>query len=42
MQVFDVARHTKLWNYDQSRWSTSIGSWLERQGITAVPADAGS
>ena len=22
--------------------STSIGSWLERQGITAVPADAGS
>ena len=42
MQVFDVARHTKLWNYDQARWSTSIGSWLERQGITAVPADAGS
>jgi len=42
MQVFDVARHTKLWNYDQTRWSTSIGSWLERQGITAVPADAGS
>jgi uncharacterized protein len=34
MQVFEVARHTKLWNYDQERWSDSIRRWLERQGIT--------
>ncbi|GAA3209021.1 alpha/beta hydrolase family protein [Microbacterium terregens] len=35
MQVFEVARHTKLWNYDQERWSQSIRTWLERQGLTA-------
>jgi len=34
MQVFEVARHTKLWNYDQERWSDSIRTWLERQGLT--------
>jgi len=33
MQVFEVARHTKLWNYDQERWSDSIRGWLERQGL---------
>ncbi|MGZ8804278.1 MAG: alpha/beta hydrolase, partial [Microbacterium sp.] len=27
MQVFEVARHTKLWNYDQERWSESIRTW---------------
>ncbi|MFC8683225.1 alpha/beta hydrolase [Microbacterium ureisolvens] len=36
MQVFEVARHTKLWNYDQERWSDSISTWLRAQGI--VPA----
>ena len=35
MQVFEVARHTKLWNYDQERWSESIRRWLERQGLSA-------
>jgi alpha-beta hydrolase superfamily lysophospholipase len=35
MQVFEVARHTKLWNYDQERWSSSIGAWLTAQGIVA-------
>ncbi|MFB7891079.1 alpha/beta hydrolase family protein [Microbacterium sp. NPDC056044] len=35
MQVFEVARHTKLWNYDQERWSASIGTWLEAHGIAA-------
>lgn len=35
MQVFEVARHTKLWNYDQERWSNSIRRWLERQGLTS-------
>jgi alpha-beta hydrolase superfamily lysophospholipase len=33
MQVFEVARHTKLWNYDQERWSDSIRGWLARQGL---------
>ena len=35
MQVFEVARHTKLWNYDQQRWSNTIGAWLTAQGLTA-------
>lgn len=35
MQVFEVARHTKLWNYDQERWSSSIGAWLTARGLVA-------
>ncbi|WP_082496901.1 alpha/beta hydrolase [Microbacterium sp. Leaf288] len=35
MQVFEVARHTKLWNYDQERWSAGIGTWLAAHGIVA-------
>lgn len=38
MQVFEVARHTKLWNYDQQRWSESIRSWLDRRGLTSRAA----
>ncbi|HEX5730866.1 alpha/beta hydrolase, partial [Microbacterium sp.] len=34
MQVFEIARHTKLWNYDQERWSDSIRMWLERHDLT--------
>ncbi|MBW9094663.1 alpha/beta fold hydrolase [Microbacterium jejuense] len=34
LQVFEVARHTKLWNYDQERWSDAIRTWLERRGLT--------
>ncbi|GAA5027205.1 alpha/beta hydrolase family protein [Microbacterium fluvii] len=41
LRVFDTARHTKLWNYDQERWSDSIRAWLRRTGISA-PADADS
>ena len=37
LNVFEVARHTKLWNYDQSRWSDSIRSWLVAQDL-AEPA----
>lgn len=33
LQVFDTARHTKLWNYDQERWSRAITGWLEQQGL---------
>lgn len=35
MQVFDTARHTKLWNYDQERWTAAISSWLREKGIAA-------
>lgn len=33
MKVFDVARHTKLWNYDQDRWSESIREWVRARGL---------
>jgi alpha-beta hydrolase superfamily lysophospholipase len=39
LQVFEVARHTKLWNYDQERWSDSIRRWLAAQGLAAEPAE---
>ncbi|ALJ20424.1 alpha/beta hydrolase family protein [Microbacterium sp. No. 7] len=32
-QVFDTARHTKLWNYDQDRWVEVIAQWLERHAL---------
>lgn len=35
MHTFTVARHTKLWNYDQERWSTAISEWLTGLGLTA-------
>ncbi|KAA9110528.1 alpha/beta hydrolase family protein [Microbacterium rhizomatis] len=42
LEVFEVARHTKLWNYDQERWSDSIRSWVLRQGLTPAHAAAES
>jgi len=33
LKVFEVARHTKLWNYDQERWSQSIRAWLTARGL---------
>jgi len=41
LETFSVARHTKLWNYDQDRWTRTITEWLRRQGLTNEPA-AGS
>lgn len=38
LQVFDVARHTKLWNYDEQRWSGAIAAWLERHDLRASSA----
>ena len=29
-EAFEVARHTKLWNYDRRRWEGAIRGWLER------------
>lgn len=36
LQVFHIARHTKLWNYDPERWSQSIREWLTRHDIVAA------
>jgi alpha-beta hydrolase superfamily lysophospholipase len=30
---FQVARHTKLWNYDRATFERSIDSWLAEQGL---------
>ncbi|WP_159500770.1 S9 family peptidase [Microbacterium sp. 18062] len=41
LEVFEVARHTKLWNYDEQRWTARIREWLRACGLTRedVPAD---
>jgi len=41
LHVFDTARHTKLWNYDQDRWIDTIGEWLDRHDLSVSPV-AGS
>ncbi|MFJ4160575.1 alpha/beta hydrolase family protein [Microbacterium testaceum] len=33
METFTVARHTKLWNYDETRWTTAIRDWVRGQGL---------
>lgn len=33
LEVFRVARHTKLWNYDQERWSGRITRWLREHDL---------
>lgn len=35
MDTFTIARHTKLWNYDQARWEATIRTWLATAGFTA-------
>ncbi|UAJ77993.1 alpha/beta fold hydrolase [Leifsonia sp. ZF2019] len=34
---FTVALHTKLWNYDETKWSTSITEWLD--GTVHAPGE---
>jgi len=34
-EEFTVARHTKLWNYDRTRWEDAIRNWLA--GVEAMP-----
>ena len=29
-EAFEVARHTKLWNYDRERWEGAISDWIAR------------
>lgn len=41
LEVFDTARHTKLWNYDPDRWTAVIRSWLrglDAASVTARPS----
>jgi dienelactone hydrolase len=38
LQVFRTARHTKLWNYDQQRWTDAIGDWLRAHDLVGAPA----
>ena len=33
MPPFTGARHTKLWNYDQNRWTDAITDWLGENGF---------
>ncbi|GAA3021546.1 alpha/beta hydrolase family protein [Microbacterium dextranolyticum] len=40
LQSFTTARHTKLWNYDQERWTDAIRDWLRRQDL--APAEEGA
>lgn len=35
MPHFTVARHTKIWNYDQNAWTVAIEEWLKEQGLSA-------
>jgi pimeloyl-ACP methyl ester carboxylesterase len=42
LQTFAVARHTKLWNYDQERWNAVIADWLRRRGLVIEDAAAGN
>ncbi|WP_407360517.1 alpha/beta hydrolase family protein [Microbacterium sp. LBN7] len=35
MPEFSVARHTKIWNYDQPGWTAAITDWVEAQGFSA-------
>lgn len=37
---FATALHTKLWNYDEERWSTSIAGWLEEHIDAEEPTEA--
>jgi alpha-beta hydrolase superfamily lysophospholipase len=38
LESFEVARHTKLWNYDQDRWTGAIARFLRERGLTAAGA----
>lgn len=35
MPFFSGARHTKIWNYDETGWTAAIRDWLAAQGFSA-------
>lgn len=37
LEVFRTARDTKLWNYDQERWSGRITQWLRAHSLVPEP-----
>ncbi|ROS54441.1 S9 family peptidase [Frigoribacterium sp. PhB24] len=37
-EVFDVARHTKLWNLDPERFEDAVADWLDRQRLAGPPS----
>ncbi len=39
METFDVARHTKLWNYDEQRWTSVIRDWVRSHGWARRPEE---
>lgn len=39
---FATALHTKLWNYDEERWKTSIADWLAETVDAGEPTAAGA
>lgn len=40
MHTFATARHTKLWNFDQQRWTSAISQWLRSQDLSSSPQEA--
>ncbi|WP_370543971.1 alpha/beta hydrolase family protein [Frigoribacterium sp. VKM Ac-1396] len=38
LEVFEVARHTKLWNLDPERFDAAISGWLDRQRLAGPPS----
>ncbi|MGF3055281.1 alpha/beta hydrolase family protein [Microbacterium sp. YY-01] len=41
MPTFAAARHTKIWNYDQQRWTQAISDWVRQHELQASdPAEA--
>ena len=40
LDVFSVARHTKLWNHDQERWTGRITRWLTERAFVSERAAA--
>lgn len=40
LDVFQGARHTKLWNYDEERWTSRIRTWVESLGVLTPAAGA--
>ena len=36
-EAFEVARHTKLWNYDRERWEGAIRDWIATLPVRNLP-----
>ena len=36
MPHFAVARHTKIWNYDQTDWNGAITEWVQANSFSSA------